>query len=66
MKIKKIGVVHDNDLDKNKKLMVEAVFSAINKKYEAIKIPFDEDFFKNIKRIWIFKFSWGRAFTGKN
>jgi len=51
MEIKKIGVVHDKNLDKNKSLMVDSVFNAINKKYEAVKIPFDENFFENIKKV---------------
>ncbi len=51
MEIKKIGVVHDKNLDKNKSLMVDAVFNAINKKYEVVKIPFDENFFVNIKKV---------------
>jgi D-alanine-D-alanine ligase len=51
MKIKKIGVVHDKFLDKNKSLMVDGVYNAISKKYEVKKIPFDEKFFENIKDI---------------
>ncbi|MGB9843994.1 MAG: D-alanine--D-alanine ligase family protein [Caldisericia bacterium] len=51
MKINKIGVVHDKVLDKNKKLMVEAVFNSIRKKYDVLKIPFDENFFENIKKV---------------
>ncbi|MGC8943836.1 MAG: D-alanine--D-alanine ligase family protein [Caldisericia bacterium] len=51
MKINKIGVVHDKVLDKNKKLMVEAVFNSISKKYDVLKIPFDENFFENIKKV---------------
>lgn len=51
MKIKKVGVVHDKVLDKNKSLMVDGVYNAISKKYEAKKIPFDEKFFENIKDI---------------
>jgi len=51
MKIKKIGVVHDKILDKNKSLMVDGVYNAISKKYEVKKIPFDEKFFENIKDI---------------
>ena len=51
MEIKKIGVVHDKNLDKNKSLMVDAVSNAINKKYEVVKIPFDENFFVNIKKV---------------
>lgn len=51
MKINKIGVVHDKVLDKNKNLMVNAVYNAISKKYDVLKIPFDEDFFDNIKNV---------------
>ncbi|MDI6860694.1 MAG: ATP-grasp domain-containing protein [Caldisericia bacterium] len=51
MKIKIIGVVHDKILDKNKQKMVDSVFYALNKKYDAIKIPFDENFFENIKNV---------------
>ncbi len=51
MKINKIGVVHDKVLDKNKKLMVDAVFNSISKKYDVLKIPFDENFFENIKKV---------------
>lgn len=51
MIFKKIGVVHDKILDKNKSLMVEGVYNALSKKYETIKIPFDENFFENIKKV---------------
>lgn len=51
MIIKKIGVVHDKILDKNKSLMVEGVYNALSKKYETIKIPFDENFLENIKKV---------------
>ena len=51
MKIKKIGVVHDKVLDKNKSLMVDGVYNAISKKFEVIKIPFDENFFEKIKEV---------------
>lgn len=51
MEIKVIGIVHDKILDKNKQKMVEGVFNALSKKYEVIKIPFDEHFFENIKKV---------------
>lgn len=51
MKIEKVGVVHDKLLDEKKQKMVDAVYSAINKKYNAVKIPFDENFFENIKNV---------------
>lgn len=51
MEIKVIGIVHDKVLDKNKQKMVEGVFNALSKKYEIIKIPFDENFFENIKKV---------------
>lgn len=51
MKIKIVGIVHDKVLDKNKEKMVEGVFNALSKKYEVIKIPFDEKFFENIKKV---------------
>ncbi len=51
MEIKVIGIVHDKVLDKNKQKMVEGVFNSLSKKYEVIKIPFDENFFKDIKKV---------------
>ncbi|MBC7194212.1 MAG: ATP-grasp domain-containing protein [Caldisericia bacterium] len=51
MEIKVIGVVHDKILDENKKLMVQGVSSSLRKKYEVIEIPFDENFFENIKKV---------------
>lgn len=51
MEIKIVGIVHDKVLDKNKEKMVEGVFNALSKKYEVIKIPFDEKFFENIKKV---------------
>lgn len=51
MKIEKVGVVHDKLLDEKKQKMVDAVYSAINKKYKTVKIPFDENFFENIKNV---------------
>lgn len=66
MKIKKIGVVHDKVLDKNKSLMVDGVYNAISKKYEVIKIPFDENFFENIKDIdFVFNLATGGGKEGR-
>lgn len=51
MIVKRIGIVHDKILDKNKILMVEGVYNVLNKRYDVIKIPFDEKFFENIKKV---------------
>ncbi|MGC9089904.1 MAG: D-alanine--D-alanine ligase family protein, partial [Caldisericia bacterium] len=51
MRINKIGVVHDKILDKNKILMVEGVYNVLSKRFDVIKIPFDEKFFENIKKV---------------
>ena len=66
MKIKKIGVVHDKALDKNKSLMVDRVYNAISKKYEVIKIPFDENFFEKIKEVdFVFNLATGGGKEGR-
>jgi D-alanine-D-alanine ligase len=66
MKIKKVGVVHDKVIDKNKSLMVEGVYNAISKKYEVKKIPFDGNFFENIKDIdFIFNLATGGGKEGR-
>jgi len=66
MKIKKIGVVHDKVLDKNKSLMVYGVYNAISKKYEVIKIPFDENFFEKIKEVdFVFNLATGGGKEGR-
>ncbi len=51
MEIKVIGIVHDKILDENKKLMVQSVSFSLRKKYDVIEIPFDENFFENIKKV---------------
>ena len=66
MKIKKIGVVHDKVLDKNKSLMVDGVYNAISKKYEVIKIPFDKNFFEKIKEVdFVFNLATGGGKEGR-
>lgn len=66
MKIKKIGVVHDKILDKNKSLMLEGVYNAISKKYVTIKIPFDENFFEKIKGVdFVFNLATGGGKEGR-
>jgi len=51
MDVRKVGVVHDKFLTKNKERMVEAVKNALSEEYEVSLIPFDEDF--NIPSITI-------------
>lgn len=51
MEIRKIGVVHDKTLSKNKKKMVEVVKNALSKEFDVSLIPFDEDFMKNVKGV---------------
>jgi len=66
MKIKTVGVVHDKILDKNKSKMVEGVSNALSKKYEVIKIPFDESFFENVKKVdFVFNLSTGGGKEGR-
>ena len=51
MDVRKVGVVHDKVLTKNKKKMVEAVKDALSEEYEVSLIPFDEDFMRNVKDV---------------
>ena len=51
MEIRKVGVVHDETLSKNKKKMVEAVKNALSVKYEVSLIPFDENFIREVKKV---------------
>ncbi|QTA37875.1 ATP-grasp domain-containing protein [Thermosipho ferrireducens] len=54
----RIAVVHDCDISDEERLMVDSVYSAISKKYDCVKIAFDDDFVKKIKNFdYVFNLS---------